>query len=794
VPTLPFLLLLPATALGLLWLVVVRNRERLGLGSLSARGALLIAFLVFEAVVALLTQLSSVGHHFDTTSVVVVWVVVVLVLIGLAWPSVVESAKRVRSGAAGRQITALSLEERILLLTITGFFAVLSVVGWLYPPNNGDSLVYHLPRVVHWIQEGSVTHFATHYLAQIELSPLHEYNLAQLHLLAGGSDRLDGYVQLAAMAVFVIGVSEVARLLGASRRGQWTAAALAVTIPTGILEATSTQNNDFAGAIAIAILAVLLAWRPGPGWTVKAGAVGLGAGLAALTKGTLPALIGPAAVVLAVVVIRREVTVRSPAQTARRTLAVAGIAGVSALAVCFPFFYGNVQAFGSLTGPVSRSTIDSQFDVRAGLGNVIRSTAADFWIGNGRSGFETTVSKAALETGQGLYDQLGVSQNDVRFALGTNTRAFKVQDYERLTRAEDYGANPWHVVLIVLTGTALAGWVLAGDRSLRVALLLALGLAGGYLLFTMTARWSAFNVRYQLPLLAAWCPLIAIVLDRLWRVIGIVVLAGLVVASLPALLDNFRRSLLHPQYHFTSTLQPYFLDAGKLGRAGGHGVRSVEYGAVTQAIAQSGCQRVGLANWILVEYPIWAGLRLADWHGTIEQVGVTNESARYEVVGFNPCAVIRQETPTYVAPDDGRAHLQFGKLALAIDGRDARHVRVRQPRFSSAVPGVSLLPGGGWSLARSNATVRLVHGGSLVLSSAAPRRVRLRLVAAPGADPSTLRVEGPGVGAATDTGSVRTVDVAVPRGQVRVRLHVTAGPGDATVPLTGVEVLATPSS
>ena len=57
--------------------------------------------------------------------------------------------------------------------------------------------MYHLTRVAHWIQNSSVHHYATHTTAQLELAPLHEFNMLHLHLLAD-TDRLDGFVQLAA--------------------------------------------------------------------------------------------------------------------------------------------------------------------------------------------------------------------------------------------------------------------------------------------------------------------------------------------------------------------------------------------------------------------------------------------------------------------------------------------------------------------------------------------------------------------------------------------------------------------
>ena len=57
--------------------------------------------------------------------------------------------------------------------------------------------------------------------------------------------------------------------------------------------------------------------------------------------------------------------------------------------------------------------------------------------------------------------------------------AFEVQDYSLPARLEDYGANPWHVLLLSFAGIALTLGVLRGRRELRTGLLLAIGLCAG---------------------------------------------------------------------------------------------------------------------------------------------------------------------------------------------------------------------------------------------------------------------------------------------------------------------------
>jgi hypothetical protein len=776
-----------------LWLLTVGHRHRLGLGALSVRGALVVAFLMFEVLVLLVTEVTSVGGHFTSISVGVAWGVLLLLLLILARPLLVRlitgwAGTSGRLQTIGARLRILGVEDALWLTAILAIFGILAAIGWLYPPNNGDSMVYHLARVEHWIQNGSVAPFATHYLAQIELSPLHEYNLANLHLLFG-SDRLDGYVQLLAALICVVGASEMARMLGGSRWVQIAAAVLCVTIPSGILEATSTENNYFAAAIGIALLLILIAWTVGRGWIPRAVGIGFAGGLVVLAKGTLLALIGPGVVVLALLALRKEWRAGGAAVALRRCLATGAIAITCAVAVAGPFELQNAQLFGGPLGPVSKSTLSTHLGPGGAAANVIRSTAGDFLGGGGPGELQTDIFKVLLKPLQAAFSRLHVSPSDQNYALGTRFRAFTVHDNSFFSRSEDYGANPWHVLLLLFTGIALLVALRRGSRQLRTPLLLAVGLCCGYLFFTATARWSVFNVRYQLPLIVAWCPLIAVVLGRARRVAGRLVLIALLIACTPQLFDNAARSLIHPTYTFSAALAPYFppaapSDNGGPGSALGAGASA--YGSLTDSIAQSSCKRVGLANWVLVEYPIWVGVHHDGWTGTIEDVDVMNQTQQLEITHYPACAWIRQEGPDYVAPDDGNVHLQFGNLALSVRAFQAATITTRIPGFTSTASGVRILPGGGWSLEGSRG-LGVMQTGSLYLYSSSPQRVGIMMRVEAGTPQLSASVEGASVNQIPVTPSPGVVGFSIQLQTGMTSLSVSSGASSGS-PNHGLEL------
>jgi hypothetical protein len=146
---------------------------------------------------------------------------------------------------AGRYSTGgcgLIAEEWALgavLLVIGGATLLIALAS---PPGTWDSQSYHLPRIEHWIQNGSLAFYRTAIDRQLTMPSLAELLILQLRLLSGG-DRLDNLVQWLAGAGSVYLVGRIALALGGSRRGVAFARVVATTLPIGILESSSTQND-----------------------------------------------------------------------------------------------------------------------------------------------------------------------------------------------------------------------------------------------------------------------------------------------------------------------------------------------------------------------------------------------------------------------------------------------------------------------------------------------------------------------------------------------------------------------
>ncbi len=143
--------------------------------------------------------------------------------------------------------------EWILLLAMTAIVVVLFVIAVVAPSNNVDAMQYHLPRALHWLQNGSLRHYPTARIMQ-DIRP-YWAEATILHLRGlWGNDRPVNLVQWFSMLASIIAVTGIAKLFGCEKKNTWLAAIFTLTIPMGLLQA-STAQNDYAAALWVVVLA-----------------------------------------------------------------------------------------------------------------------------------------------------------------------------------------------------------------------------------------------------------------------------------------------------------------------------------------------------------------------------------------------------------------------------------------------------------------------------------------------------------------------------------------------------------
>jgi hypothetical protein len=166
------------------------------------------------------------------------WVLALWALLGAIqlpfWQRSIRALRAARAPSA--PLTGI---EIALIVPVVVIVLVTAVIALGSAPNTYDALTYHLSRVAHWKQNGSVAFFPSWNDLQLTFPPFAEYAILNLQILTGG-DRLAALVQWLSFVGSLVGVSCIAAELGANRLGQLAAVLFAATLPVAILEASRT--------------------------------------------------------------------------------------------------------------------------------------------------------------------------------------------------------------------------------------------------------------------------------------------------------------------------------------------------------------------------------------------------------------------------------------------------------------------------------------------------------------------------------------------------------------------------
>lgn len=584
-------------------------------GLLRWRRAYLRATLLWGTFAVVLTEGLSFFNAVTPTTLMLGWGTAAVAASGTL------AIRRLRGGgwALPRFSLPPELGSRMALLATVVVLAATAAVAWQAPPNTWDSLNYHMSRVAHWAQEKSLTHFATGIEVQNSMPPGAELLVLNLYVLTG-ADRLANFVQWFAMVGSLIGVSLVAEQLGAARLGQWTAVVFGATLPTGIIQASSTMTDYVVGlwVLAAASEAVSI-WRDEGSKIASPAFFGLAAGLSVLTKPTAYAFLPPLALLAIIGLVR-------PRRLAPLLTGLLLIGGLS-LALNAGHFSRNIRTYHNPIASTGRIEEHRSAFLGGGglLSNLLRNAALH--AGTPSPHLNKAMALVILE----LHDLIGLDVNDPRTtAAGT----FKIS---LPTTNENRAGNPvqaWLALpcLLVLFARSQPRVI----RGYGSAVLLS------YLLFSLLFQWQSFGGRYHLPFFLLLSPVVATLLQRAARPALLSGLTGIMfVASWPWLFGIDSRPLLSKSSEgglgsifATPRAQLYFANAPYLEQP---------FSEMADLIQDGGCTDVGISfAGGGIEYPLWPLLGAPDPELRVEWVVSGTASEVYRDPAFRPCAVVCQ--------------------------------------------------------------------------------------------------------------------------------------------------------
>ena len=662
------LIALPMAAFCLAWLVLVSERAGESGTDVDWRGPFLKAAIVWGAAVAILSEGLGLFGLLRLPWLSLAWLAIVLALVVRARrrDSFSIARRLVRMGHSNRNGWEVAMLAGVFVLGLA-----LLVVAWVSPPNNVDSLLYHMSRVMHWTQNGSLRHYATGYHHQLFMPPWAETAILNLRVL-WGTDRPASLIQWASMVGSLVGVSAISSLLGVNRKGQMLATAFAASVPLGVLQATSTQNDyvvSFWGVCAAYLVTLSFSRRL---TRLEIALLGLTLGLGVLTKPTFFVFGAPLIGGFLVRSIREH--------GVRRTLTTSTVLVALVSALNLPTWIRNINTYGGPYGSpdwsLSMSGLSEFMEAVSRLKDSL-SAAPTASAANGLAEpFGATqdvvlwpVSRVAQAAALNLVTPSLLLNQSLWSVLDAFPGIFGGVVSNSLQQAawshEDSAGNPLHLLLVIVSTVFIA----RGARKLRpgtstvgYAIMIALG----YLVLPIVINpaSSGFGIRFQLTFFVLWAPLLGSAMPPLrtsrWTTIAGIVLLG---SALPYLLFNNTRPIIGlppwpTRVHgvFNATPEEIMFAPNPEKRAA--------YELLAESVENSGCQEIGMRlDSSDLEYQFWWLLNAPQSGHRLETIYTYPNLEPLLDRNFEPCAVICTICGEQT---------QFGGLAMKSDFGGAR--------------------------------------------------------------------------------------------------------------------------
>jgi len=495
----------------------------------SKKENLIITVLLFGCLLVAITELLSALQQLNFKGLFISWGLITLINCRYLYPkrTVIVNRISLLKVEYSKIWLTLSLYEKTLVAFVALLLAMIGIQGIVYPPNNWDSMSYHLARIASWVSHETVYHYPTHVLRQIYQPPFAEYVIMHFNLLSK-SDYFANSVQLIFLFLTIISVLLITESLGINRKTRLLAAVLVVTIPMVILQASSTQND-----IVIAFF-VLTSYYFGLK-AIKAPVLknyflaGLTLGLGLLTKGTGYLYFAPIMLFWGFAALKRLFITKN-----YRYISYFIVTLLVFLVINSGFYYRNYQLNHSILGIGKKESVqyaNQKITPALLLSSIVKNSGLHMGLKHVHG-----LAHVANDAIYKLHAVTGISINnpDVNFA---NSK-FTTND---LPSDEDYAPNFLHFLLITTSFIIAFKQIRRHKNRQLLALwgivILQMVLFCGYL------KWQPYATRLHTPIFLLAVPLLCYAIDtsNMLRKICSVYVPLLMVYSLMIVTSNRQR-------------------------------------------------------------------------------------------------------------------------------------------------------------------------------------------------------------------------------------------------------------
>ena len=440
------------------------------------RLSLIKAFIGIAFFSYIICEILSIFNVFTINYVLISWLLINGIIIYLNKEKIKLNVFSIFS----QKIAIPSKEQSILLFIFFIIILPLLLLAIFIPPNNWDSMAYHLPRVERWIQNKNIYPYPTNIVRQVLTSPLSEYIIANFQILSS-TDDFSNLVQFASFIFILFIGTLVFSLLKIGMKGQLFLFLALLSLPMMLFQATTTQTDLLASFFFLSfILFVFLLIQSNDNYKTNFIFLALSLTLGILTKYHIAIFAAPIVIYLLFDLIKKKDN--------KHTIFAILISILTLALILAPLFLRNIYFFGSLTGKdlfdENATIVNSKISIQNMLSNNFKHIV-DF-ISLPINGYNNLL----FSLNHTLHNILGVSEN----MPGNNWAGepFTINNYLN----EDTAGSIIHAVIIILS----LFLVFKSKHKAKLLFLFAYCFIA-FSLYGLMFRYTPFYIRLLLPVL-----------------------------------------------------------------------------------------------------------------------------------------------------------------------------------------------------------------------------------------------------------------------------------------------------
>ncbi|MBF0206048.1 MAG: hypothetical protein HQK53_04085 [Oligoflexia bacterium] len=534
------------------------------------------------------------------------------------------------------------------------------IIALIAPPNNWDSMTYHMSRVVHWQQNQSLDFYPTNIYRQLASFPFAEM-LILLSVMIGDGDVFANLVQWSALFLLVLMGIATARLLKLPKNLLLLPSFFVVTIPMVILQSTTTQNDLLASCWLMGFVLCCLqehfnnhlndrydhynhsgcannSYVEKNNWVWQRTAMaGIFLGLAILSKATIYTCALPFVFYYVLLFFRPPFSFN---YFIKHICTRMFLFSLIVLVINLPHGIRNYYAFSNFLG--SSKIVNEHRVVAPSMNKTVSNGVKQLGMHliTPWEKVNSVITKAVISFHDNVL-KIDVNSADITF----NDTKFSLH---RLIAHEDLIGNFWHTLLVfILLITTIFEILLiltkrkAIDRNYYIHVLLVTLVTLSGILFITLIKWQPWISRLHVPIFVlASIPLsifFAKVSPRLLKVTVVI----LFVSTLPWIFGQKGRPILKMKNIFNTPRQElYFANRTELYKP---------YLDAINIIKDKNCHSVALAiQEDDYEYPLWALLKNQKFLATFHHFGISNDTKFIpEIVSDSTCLSLLIDKPGF---------------------------------------------------------------------------------------------------------------------------------------------------